>query len=94
VSILVFMITGRPQNLAHRLLRLLLIPVIAGASYELMKLSAKLPDRRWSRMLIAPGVWLQSITTREPTDDQIEVAIAALSAVKLEEDRAREAQIS
>jgi uncharacterized protein YqhQ len=93
VSILVFMITGRPQNVAHRLLRLLLIPVIAGASYELMKLSARLPNRRWARMLVAPGVWLQGITTKEPTDDQIEVAIAALSAVKLEEDDVREAPI-
>lgn len=89
VSILVFILTGKPQSISHRLLRLLLIPVIAGISYEIMKLSAKKSAQRWARIISAPGVWLQRITTKEPSDDQLEVAIAAIKAVKLETDDAR-----
>ncbi|MBD3367497.1 MAG: DUF1385 domain-containing protein [Candidatus Eisenbacteria bacterium] len=85
VSILVFMLTGRPQTIVHRLARLLLIPVIAGISYEIMKLSAKRAGTWWARLLSAPGVWLQNITTKEPSDDQVEVAIAALEAARVEE---------
>jgi len=84
VSILVFMVFGKPATVGLRLARLLLIPVIAGISYEVMKLSAKKADRLWARMIAAPGVWLQGITTKEPSDDQIEVAIAALSAVRVD----------
>jgi len=86
VSILVFMLTGRPQTILHRLARLLLIPVIAGISYEIMKLSAKRAGAWWARMLSAPGVWLQNITTKEPSDDQVEVAIAALEAARIDEE--------
>jgi uncharacterized protein YqhQ len=85
VSILVFMIFGRPENIGQRLLRIALIPVIAGVSYEFMKLTAKFSARRWARMLSGPGIWLQNITTKEPTDDQVEVAIASLKAVRVEE---------
>ncbi len=81
-SILVFMLTGKPSTIAHRLLRLLLIPVIAGVSYELMKLSAINCTTRWARAVSAPGLWLQGITTKEPSDEQVEVAIAALAAAK------------
>jgi uncharacterized protein YqhQ len=84
VSILVFMVFGKPPTVGLRLARLLLIPVIAGISYEVMKLSAKKADRPWAKMIAAPGVWLQGITTKEPSDDQIEVAIAALSAVRVD----------
>lgn len=94
VSILVFMIFGKPPTIGLRLARLLLIPVIAGISYEVMKLAAKHADRPWARTLSAPGVWLQGITTKEPSDDQIEVAIAALKAVRIETDDAGQAQIS
>ncbi|MBN2565769.1 MAG: DUF1385 domain-containing protein [Candidatus Eisenbacteria bacterium] len=85
VSILVFMIFGRPQNIGQRLFRIALIPVIAGISYEFMKLSAKYSARRWARILSGPGIWLQNITTKPPTDDQVEVAIASLKAVRVEE---------
>jgi uncharacterized protein YqhQ len=85
VSILVFMIFGRPSNILHRLFRICLIPVIAGISYEFMKLSAKYTSRRWARMLSGPGIWLQNITTKEPSDEQVQVAIASLSAVLVEE---------
>jgi len=81
-SILVFMLTGKPSTIAHRLLRLLLIPVIAGISYELMKLAAIHCNTRWAHVVSAPGLWLQGITTKEPSDAQLEVAIAALEAAK------------
>ena len=84
VSILVFMIFGRPSNILHRLFRIALIPVIAGISYEFMKLSAKYNSRRWARMLSGPGLWLQNITTKQPSDDQVEIAIASLRAVRVE----------
>ena len=67
VSILVFMIFGRPANILHRLFRIALIPVIAGISYEFMKLSAKYNSRRWARMLTGPGLALQNITTKHPS---------------------------
>ncbi len=93
VSILVFMITGKPHTIAHRLMRFLLIPVIAGISYEIMKLAARKATQRWARILSAPGIWLQSITTKEPSVDQIEVAIAALSAVRIDPNDDREAPV-
>ncbi len=61
--------------------RLLLLPAIAGISYEVIKLSGKFRDRWFVRPLIAPGLWLQKITTKEPTDRQLEVGIASLKAV-------------
>lgn len=57
-----------------------LLPLVAGASYELLKLSGKTRDSKITRLLIAPGLWLQSITTKEPSNDQIEVAIVALES--------------
>lgn len=88
VSILVFMLTGRPQTIGHRLMRLLLIPVIAGVSYEIMKLSALHGKTRWARAISAPGMWLQGITTKPPSDAQVEVAIAALKAVRESDEEA------
>jgi uncharacterized protein YqhQ len=58
-----------------------LLPILAGASYEFLKLSGVHRDKRWVLFLIAPGLWLQRITTREPDDGQLEVALAALKAV-------------
>ena len=57
--------------------RLLFIPLIAGLSYEILKLAA---NARWMAWASQPGMWLQAITTKEPTDDQVEVAIASLLA--------------
>lgn len=61
--------------------RVLLIPVIAGLSYEVIRLAAKNMHRAWVRGLMKPGLLLQRLTTREPTLDQLEVAIASLRAV-------------
>ena len=54
--------------------------MVAGASYELLKLSGRTRDNAITRVLIAPGLWLQRITTKEPSMEQLEVAIAALEA--------------
>ncbi len=80
VSILVFMFLGRPHTISERLTRLLFIPFIAGISYELTRLSRKRKDSKIVKILIAPGLWLQKITTKEPDEKQLKVAIAALKS--------------
>jgi uncharacterized protein YqhQ len=57
-----------------------LIPVVGGIGYEIIKFSAKHSQRLWVRTLIAPGLWLQRITTEEPDGKQLEVGIVALKA--------------
>lgn len=54
------------------------IPVVGGLAYEFIRFSAKHSTSRWGRLLVAPGLWLQRITTKEPSEDQVEVAIVAL----------------
>ena len=82
ISILVFSLIPRESSLlAKALLRLPLIPAIAGISYEVLRLSAKKTRSPWFRALVAPGLWLQRLTTREPDLPQIEVAIASFLRV-------------
>jgi len=81
VSILVFSVFGRPPFLQRVLLHLALLPVVAGISYEFIRLAGK-PKAPWLiRLLSYPGIWTQYITTREPDKEQIEVAIKSLTAV-------------
>jgi len=61
--------------------RLLLMPVVAGLSYELLKLGDKFSDNVIMKIVIAPGLWLQKITTQPPSDDQVEVGIVSLRKV-------------
>lgn len=61
--------------------RILLLPVIAGISYELIKLSGRYYKNPIVKAVVAPGLWLQRITTKEPTDQQLEVGIKSLKAV-------------
>jgi uncharacterized protein YqhQ len=77
ILILVFGFISLPVRL---LTHLPLIPVLAGVSYEVIKFSVKKSSTTFGRMIIAPGLWLQRITTREPDEMQIEVALAALKA--------------
>ncbi|MFQ6065655.1 MAG: DUF1385 domain-containing protein [bacterium] len=77
VSIGIFIFLGRPTSLAERLIRFLFIPLIGGISYEIIKISSR-SDNRFIQLLVKPGLWLQKITTREPDNDQLEVAIVAL----------------
>jgi uncharacterized protein YqhQ len=81
VTILVYSFIGRPGWLALIASRVVLIPLIAGISYEIIRFAAKNMDRRWVRALMRPGLLLQRLTTREPTLDQVEVAVASLRAV-------------
>ncbi len=62
-------------------LRLLLLPVVAGIAYEILKWAGANRDKGWAQALIAPGLWTQYLTTRVPDDAQIEVALAALQSV-------------
>ncbi len=80
VSILVFMFLGRPESIGQRLFRFLFIPVIGGISYEIILLSTKKYGRAIASVLTAPGLWLQRITTKEPDEKQLEVALVALKA--------------
>jgi len=80
ISILIFMFLGRPHGISGRLIRLLFIPLIGGISYELTRLSRKKKDSKIVKILITPGLWLQKITTKEPDEQQTEVAIAALKS--------------
>jgi uncharacterized protein YqhQ len=80
VSILVFIPLGKPETLGERLTRLAFVPVIGGISYEFIKLSAKQACARWMRPFVWPGLMLQKITTREPDDGQVAVAMAALQS--------------
>lgn len=81
ISIIVFSLVGVYENPFINLgLRLLLLPLVAGISYEIIKFAGK-STSKWVTWLNAPGKWLQRFTTREPDDSQIEVAIAALKAV-------------
>ncbi|HYR51318.1 MAG TPA: DUF1385 domain-containing protein [Candidatus Dormibacteraeota bacterium] len=81
VSIFVFALLGRPDTWQARLLRFALIPVIAGISFELIRFAGAHYDKKWVRWLSQPGLNLQRLTTREPSRDMLEVAIAALRAV-------------
>lgn len=72
---------GHPPTLFARFgVHFALLPIVAGTSFELLKLSGKTRDNAITRILIAPGLWLQKITTKEPSRDQLEVGIAALEA--------------
>ena len=80
VSIIVFIFLGRPETVGDRLIRFLFIPVIGGISYEIIRLSSKKWGSAIARFLVAPGLWMQKITTQAPSDDQLEVALVALKA--------------
>ena len=81
LTIFVFALFGTP-GLAWRIgSRLLAIPIIAGIAFELLRLGAKYHRSAVMRVLMAPGLWLQKITTKPPTEDQIEVAITSFNKV-------------
>lgn len=81
ISIFLFALLG-PLPLFPRLLsRLLLLPVLVAVSYEFIRLAARHPDTPLARLLVAPGLFLQRLTTREPDDSMVEVAIAAMKSL-------------
>jgi uncharacterized protein YqhQ len=85
ISIVVFSFLGRPPLLLRIASRIVLIPVIAGIAYEFIKFSAAHQNHRLMKLLIAPGLWLQGFTTRQPDASMLEVAIAALQRLLVEE---------
>jgi uncharacterized protein YqhQ len=81
IAIFVFAFFGRPAWYWLIVTRILLLPVIAGIAYELIRFAGKHTGNSYLMALLAPGLWLQRLTTREPTLDQIEVSIRALQEV-------------
>src|SRR5579864_3900256 len=79
ISIVLFAILGTPDWWLRVLSRILLIPVIAGIAYELLRLGGKYPDSAFMKMIVAPGLLLQALTTRYPDESQMEVAIASMN---------------
>jgi uncharacterized protein YqhQ len=85
VSIILFSVIKFDSLLFNFLVRIALIPVVAGLSYEIIRLSARKEGGAFFKIITRPGVWLQNVTTKEPDDSQLEVAIEALKAsLKLE----------
>lgn len=89
LSILVFSFLGVNGWLQMVLSRVIVIPLVAGLAFEFIMWSAKHQDSAIVRALVWPGLQLQKLTTREPTDDQVEVAMASLKKVLTKEDEAR-----
>jgi uncharacterized protein YqhQ len=88
VDSLFAVVFGHPQNLLERFAtHLAVLPLIGGIGFELLKLSGRKRNHPLTRALIRPGLWLQRITTREPDDDQLEVALVALQRALGEDGR-------
>jgi uncharacterized protein YqhQ len=88
ITIFVFTLFGTPGFAWRVASRILAIPVIAGLAYEALRLGARFHGSLVMRALMAPGIWLQKITTQEPDDGQIEVAIASFDEVLRREEEA------
>jgi uncharacterized protein YqhQ len=91
VSVVLFVLVGTPPLWQRLLSRVGLVPVIAAVSYELIRLGGTFQGNRVVRALFTPNLWLQSLTTRQPDDSQVEVALHALREV-LAGDSAPEAE--
>src|SRR6266542_2058208 len=87
IAIFVFAFFGRPAWYWLIATRVLLLPFIAGIAYELIRFAGKHQHRRVLMTILAPGLWLQRLTTREPSLDQLEVSIRALREVLDREER-------
>jgi uncharacterized protein YqhQ len=88
ISVLLFVLVGTPPLWQRLLSRVVLVPVIAAVSYEVIRLMSALQGNRVMRAVLRPSLWLQSLTTREPDDAQVEVAIYALREVLAGDERA------
>lgn len=88
ITIFVFTLFGTPGLLWRIVSRIVAIPIIAGIAYEALRLGARFSGSLVMRTLMAPGIWLQKITTQQPDDSQIEVAIASFDEVLRREEEA------
>ncbi|NLK87297.1 MAG: DUF1385 domain-containing protein [Clostridiaceae bacterium] len=86
ISIIMFSFLGVHNILMNLLLRLLMIPVVAGVAYEIQRFAGRHTDWPLMKIVSAPGMLFQKLTTREPDDSQIEVAIVAMKNVMVEND--------
>ena len=94
VSIVVFSLIPKDSAFIIKFAsRIVFLPLIAGISYEILKLSGRHFHNPLIKMLIAPGLWLQKLTTREPDDTQLEVAIASIKVALAQEDEEEEGLI-
>ena len=94
VSIILFSMIKFDSLLFNFLVRIALIPLVAGLSYEIIRLSAKKESGAFFKTITRPGIWLQNITTKEPDDSQLEVAIEALKESLKLEPRPVEAELA
>lgn len=78
ILVFAFALIGKPPLLWRILWRIILIPIVAGLSYEIIKLAGNHQDNLLIKIIMKPGLWLQRLTTREPSNDELEVAIASL----------------
>jgi uncharacterized protein YqhQ len=85
IAILVFSLVGKPGLPMLIASRILLLPVIASLGYEFLYVTSRHCNNPLMKVLLTPGLWLQSLTTREPDDQQLEVALESLKAVIAEE---------
>ena len=81
ISIIVFMLVKVDEPMMRVLVRIVLVPVIAGISYEVIRLAGNNSNNALVKIISAPGMWLQTLTTKEPTEDMVEVAIKSVEAV-------------
>ena len=88
VTIVVYSFVGRPSIPYLIISRIVLIPIVAGLAYEVIRYAARHMQKPWVRFLMRPGLALQRLTTNEPDDDQVEVAIASLKAAMTAEQLA------
>jgi uncharacterized protein YqhQ len=82
ISVALFSLIPKGEFISRLVYRILLIPIIAGIAYEVLKYSDKHRDSRIMQIIIIPGLWFQKLTTKEPSKDMIEVAIQALEKIK------------
>jgi uncharacterized protein YqhQ len=94
VSILLFSVITFDSLVYNFLVRLALIPLVAGFSYEIIRLSARKESGAFFKLMTRPGVWLQNITTQEPDDSQLEVALEALKESLKLEPQPREGELA
>jgi uncharacterized protein YqhQ len=87
LMIIIFTFVGQTTALLRIAIKLALMPIVAGLAFELFRLPLRFPNNIFVRILVAPGLWMQKLTTREPDDGQIKVARAALRTVPGFEDK-------
>jgi uncharacterized protein YqhQ len=94
ISVVLFALLGTPDLWLRVLSRVLLIPVIAGIAYELLRLGGKYPNSPLLKLVVAPGLLLQSLTTRYPDRPQMEVAIASMNELLRREGEVEEEKLA